>query len=457
VTRRSRLLGSAAALAAAVAALVLTGGASATSSSQARLVTAADAAKYLRSLGVDPRGVVIQRGVRNYAGPRCPGSGWSCTTARRVLQTGGENRVECTPGTASSTAGTQSCEIVQNNPDARNEARCKEHLTADSAVQVCSIMQTGIDNKAHVDQAIESRGGPTQDASQTATVTQSGATEKNEVHVTQSAKQATKVGPSQTQEAHQAATVTQEAVADGSNQSHVDQDQDQKAHGGTTQLQNASFSSSFGDCNPFALGPFQPNVCANVTQTADAGDNDNHLRQSVDEDANAQDVAVQRQGSFGGGIDGRVHSDSETGTSTNDANQKKSQTAKAPDGSFQTQIDPTSCCGFASAQGNDQSRETIDQSSRQDASEGLAFQTLSIIGTSSSTAGSCEITHHARNNVDSSNTTATQSPCVALELQTTCTSGGGDVEGRRSTQGRKQEEVGCFSFEGFPDVESGRG
>lgn len=348
----------------------------------------------------------------------------------------------------------QTCVIVQSDPEARNDARCKERLTADTATQVCSIMQTGIENKAHVDQAIESREGPTQDASQTADVTQTGATLKNEVHVKQSIKQATKVGPSQTQESHQAATVTQEAVADGDNQSQVDQDQDQKANGGTTQLQNASFSSSFGDCNPFFLGPSQPNVCANVTQTADVGDNDNHLRQSIDEDAKAKDVAVQRQGSFSGGIDGRVHADSVTGTSTNDANQKKSQKAKAPDGSFQTQIDPTSCCGFGSAQGNDRSRETIDQSSTQDASEGFAFQTLSIIGTSSSIAGSCDITHHARNNADSSTTTATQSPCVALELDTSCSSGGGDVEGLRSTQGRKQEEEGaCSSFSPPPGEE----
>jgi hypothetical protein len=129
---------------------------------------------------------VIQRGARNYAGPRCPGAGWNCTTARRVLQTGGENRVECSPGTASSEEGMQRCEIVQDNPTGRNEARCKESLTADTAAQICTIMQTGIENKAHVDQAITARGGPAQDASQTATVTQAGATLKNEVHVKQS-------------------------------------------------------------------------------------------------------------------------------------------------------------------------------------------------------------------------------------------------------------------------------
>ena len=49
------------------------------------LSTRAAVVKYLRSIHVDPRGVVIQRGVRNYAGPDCPGKGWSCTsTAVRV-------------------------------------------------------------------------------------------------------------------------------------------------------------------------------------------------------------------------------------------------------------------------------------------------------------------------------------------------------------------------------------
>jgi len=29
---------------------------------------------FLRSLGIDPSRAVIQRGVRNYAGPNCPGA-----------------------------------------------------------------------------------------------------------------------------------------------------------------------------------------------------------------------------------------------------------------------------------------------------------------------------------------------------------------------------------------------
>src|SRR3954471_8838244 len=50
------------------------------------LSTHAGAWHSLRAIGLDPRKVVIQQGRKNYAGPSCPGSGWTCTTARHVLQ-----------------------------------------------------------------------------------------------------------------------------------------------------------------------------------------------------------------------------------------------------------------------------------------------------------------------------------------------------------------------------------
>ena len=48
------------------------------------LSTNAAVKQYLRSLGISPRGVVIQRGARNYAGPNCPGKGWNCTRSHKV-------------------------------------------------------------------------------------------------------------------------------------------------------------------------------------------------------------------------------------------------------------------------------------------------------------------------------------------------------------------------------------
>ena len=55
---------------------------------------------YLRSIGVNPRDVVVQRGHKNYAGPYCPGKGWNCTRATRVVQIAtdsGQNSFVCTP------------------------------------------------------------------------------------------------------------------------------------------------------------------------------------------------------------------------------------------------------------------------------------------------------------------------------------------------------------------------
>ena len=53
----------------------------------ANLRTRAGAARYLRSIGINARHFVIQRAIRNYAGARCPGTGWSCTsTAHPVIQ-----------------------------------------------------------------------------------------------------------------------------------------------------------------------------------------------------------------------------------------------------------------------------------------------------------------------------------------------------------------------------------
>ena len=50
------------------------------------LATRAAVIRYVRSRGIDPTGLVIQRGARNYAGPNCPGKSWNCTRATKVVQ-----------------------------------------------------------------------------------------------------------------------------------------------------------------------------------------------------------------------------------------------------------------------------------------------------------------------------------------------------------------------------------
>jgi len=122
---------------------------------------------YLRSHGISPRGVVIQRGARNYAGPRCPGKRWTCTHSRRVVQiaTGhGRNRFRCTAAR---------CVVVQAAKSllATNTAKC---IRTTGITQSCSITQssTGADNEAIVVEIATKMSGLTQNASQTVQIVQ---------------------------------------------------------------------------------------------------------------------------------------------------------------------------------------------------------------------------------------------------------------------------------------------
>jgi hypothetical protein len=127
----------------------------------AQLATSAGAASYLRTLGIDPAGVVVQRGDKNYAGPACPGRGWTCTTSRRVLQlssTGGTNTATCLRAGSGSGVTSQTCVIVQSSTSGNNKATCTERATAAGAsvVQDCKITQTAGSgtNEAIVEQTL---------------------------------------------------------------------------------------------------------------------------------------------------------------------------------------------------------------------------------------------------------------------------------------------------------------
>lgn len=414
MNRRRMLL--AAVLAAAASATLVAPAAPAAS----RLRTAADAKTYLAARGIDSKTVVVQRGARNYAGPSCPGKGWNCTTAKRVLQVGGENRVDCVGGTGSIVLESQSCVVVQTNPGATNVARCVERSSSDAADQTCTITQVGASNTATVDQAVEANGGPTQTANQTATVEQTASTGDNNLSVRQHVHQVTNVAGAQSQDIRQNLTSIQNASGSGNNSSDVKQDQNQDAHNGSLQTQNTDDSAS-GTTPCWTLPAASPNQCANVTQNADAGDNANRLDQSIDEDMESNAATQQSQGFSQGGINGHVELASATGRSTNDAKQRKSQSEKGKIAA-QTQIDPMGCCSF-SAQGNDTSSERLDQSSTQTASSGdAAFQSLRINGSVSSIGGTCSITQRGRNNGANSGDTTTASPCATVQLVTVCES-----------------------------------
>lgn len=195
------------------------------------LSTRAGVVRYLRGIGIDPHGLVIQRAARNYAGPNCPGAGWACTsTAHPVVQiavAGGRNTFLCTTGscvvvqttsarapnrsrslaaaTATNTAKcikttglSQSCSINQNSASANNEAIVYENAvkasgltqTASATAQIAQRATGSNTNKACVLQninvegstAVDKKGVPvtvTLEAHQSISITQDSATGGN--------------------------------------------------------------------------------------------------------------------------------------------------------------------------------------------------------------------------------------------------------------------------------------
>jgi hypothetical protein len=123
--------------------------------------------QYLRSIHVNSKGVVIQRGLRNYAGPNCPGKGWSCTnTKRTVVQISkrrGKNIFRCT---------TARCAVVQISKSfADNTASC---IKTTGVTQSCTITQPNASglNKAVVWMDTGKLPGLSQTVLYTASITQ---------------------------------------------------------------------------------------------------------------------------------------------------------------------------------------------------------------------------------------------------------------------------------------------
>jgi uncharacterized repeat protein (TIGR01451 family) len=392
--------------------MVLAGGSSA--------ARPASVSSQFRSAGI---GLVKQIGLRNYAGPNCPGAAWSCTTSTRVLQVsspGGQNLAECPgPGVVSSSPGN--CVIDQSG--AKNTARCTEKSTA---VQYCEIKQSGGENYAFVTQSISQSDGATQYATQAAKVEQTGSI-TNQLQLSQDASQSTKIGSIQKQDVYQSAEVTQTATGTGTNVSSLYQSQLQKEYAkSTTQSQNSGVDvTPLADCVSGA--PSKPNACAEVIQSAVNGKNENHLRQSINEDMNSAGPASQLQGSPDGGLEGHVHQDTAIGgpgSSTNEVKQSKALKEAVPKGpgSSQTQYDPISCCGFFSQEGGSGNSETINQSSSVSASNPGANQSVNVIGTSN-TDGTCQVSQSASINNDSATNSANFTPCPFLTVETTCSGG----------------------------------
>jgi hypothetical protein len=184
----------------------------------ANLRNRAGAARYLRAIGLNPHHFVIQRGIRNYAGAKCPGTGWSCTsTAHPVIQiasAGGSNTFQCS---------TASCAVVQvaAAPAKPNKASCVKTTGVGAS---CSISQaSSAGNQAIVWEDAGKLTGLTQTALYSASITQkatgSGAANTACVHqqivIDGSTKNTSSTGATVALEAHQSIGITQDSSSGG--------------------------------------------------------------------------------------------------------------------------------------------------------------------------------------------------------------------------------------------------
>src|SRR5438132_1872692 len=177
---------------------------------------------YLVQHGIDPTGVVIQRGARNYAGPTCPGRGWTCTKAARVVQisSGSDNQFQCVASSGTPAVAPNSCTIVQLSSGARNDARCYERTGDPGVTQSCTIQQTNTtgDNRSDVQQSVNVGDAAATDVSQFANVSQENGSGSNASQLQQNIQQSSKDPDStgvQSQEGHQTADVTQDSATGG--------------------------------------------------------------------------------------------------------------------------------------------------------------------------------------------------------------------------------------------------
>jgi hypothetical protein len=327
--------------------------------------TIAGAKAYFRSIGVNPRGVVIQRGARNYAGPRCPDRRWTCTeTTHPVVQiaaAGGTNRFLCRTARCAVVqltrrAGTTrlSLAAVAAKP---NKAVCIKTM---GLTQSCSINQSSAtaSNTAVVYQNAGKLRGLTQTASYSASITQqaTGSSNSNTACVFQatnidgSTVAAKGMPVTVTLESHQSVNVTQNS-SDGGNSA-----QDSATSSGTcgsapltqTQTLTSTATGSGAITQNQNAADNGPNVVLDIEQNQGAGffgvahgpnDVDFTQTNSLTAIANTPVGPVnQTQSSSTGGIQAMVNQDSRD-VSTANANQQETQCEDA----FAQTTTPTTC------------------------------------------------------------------------------------------------------------------
>jgi hypothetical protein len=327
--------------------------------------TIAGAKAYFRSIGVNARGVVIQRGARNYAGPRCPGRRWTCTgTTHAVVQiatAGGTNRFLCR---------TARCAVVQLTRRAAttrlslatfaakpNKAVCIKTM---GLTQSCSINQSSAtaSNTAVVYENAGKLSGLTQTASFSASITQraTGSSNTNKACVFQAttidgstvAKKGTPVIV--TLESHQSVNITQDSSGGGNSAQHSASSSGNCASAPLTQTQTLSSTATGSGAitQNQNVADNGPNVVLDIEQNQGAGflgvahgpnDVDFTQTNSLTAIANTPVGPVdQTQSSSTGGIQAMVNQDSRD-VSTANANQQETQCEDA----FAQSTTPTTC------------------------------------------------------------------------------------------------------------------
>lgn len=399
-----------------VTALIVGAGSAASADQGPDLSSSQAIESYLVSIGVDPAEAVWQKGLRNYAGPSCPGPDWNCVPANAPIV-----QIAAPLGTNLFSCAGPDCVVVQVVLNGgNNRADCDwgdKH--ADTAVQVCEITQTNegnpnSSNTAGINQSIQQSKGPEQDARQVARITQENEVGKNIAHIDQVIGQAQNATGgddiTQSQEAHQAATLEQLTVT-GDNTSNIDQrqNQSQRASGAATitQTQNTEVGTGFTTCDRPEDATFdqQKNQCVEVLQNsslipATGGTNRSNLDQDITESQRASnaDNVDQDQGNICHclGQQGTVDQFSSApvdSVATQDTVQIQTATGVPESGlsQFKDTGDPR-CCQVQAD--NLDNTADIVQTTDQMASSPDAIQEALLVG-ECSTTGSCSVLQSA--------------------------------------------------------------
>jgi hypothetical protein len=395
------------------------------------LSTRAAVAKYLRSIHVNPKGVVVQRGVRNYAGSSCPGAGWTCTSSShpvvQVASGDGRNVFQC---------ASSSCAVVQTATTtlATNTAKC---IRTTGITQSCSISQSSAtaNNEAIVVQIAKKTSGLTQNASQTAQIIQK-ATGGNTVANSNTAcvLQTTEIEGSTgvakkgmpvtvTLNAHQSISIKQDSLFGGNTVKNADATTTGCDNAGTALTQSHTITSKATGSASItqdenAAGNL-PNALLDIEQNKSegfenaTGSNTSAFAQTSDLAASASTPAAppaevkQTQSSLGGGLQANVDQFSH-GVSTSTATQSERQcehaqsagTPAACDVSTHTpnppgytltqkQYGPVRCC--SNQADNDDDTFTVTQTSIQSNDVGGNSQSNDVQA-DCTTSGNCTAT-----------------------------------------------------------------